>query len=144
MRKLDTSFKLDQITKGEAIKMATSHLEDEGTQDCREFEDTPSVAQDSPSLEISLTMSVDIRVEKVEPIPVEPSIEVMTGFVPESLGGSSTRQMGEVSGDVSTFNEALGDTEVLDDGCRQRYHRLRADLLVLKGKAMSVREAIFL
>ena len=52
--------------------------------------------------------------------------------------------MGEVSGDVSTFDEALGDTEVLDDGRRQRYHRLRADLLVLKGKATSVREAILL
>ena len=52
--------------------------------------------------------------------------------------------MGEVSGDVSTFDEALGDIEVLDDGCRQRYHRLRADLIVLKGKAMSVWETILL
>ena len=47
-------------------------------------------------------------------------------------------------GDVSTLDEALGDTEVLDDGRRQRYHRLQTDLRVLKGKATSVREAILL
>ena len=47
--------------------MVTSHLEDESTQDCREFEDTPSVTEDSPSLETSLTVPVDIVVEKVEP-----------------------------------------------------------------------------
>ena len=40
---LDTFFQLNRMTGGEAIKMATSHLEDEGTQDCRELVDTPSV-----------------------------------------------------------------------------------------------------
>ena len=89
--------------------MVTLHLEDEGTQDCREFEDTPSETQDSPSLETSLTVPVDIVVEEVEPTPVEPSTEVMTGTMSESSGGSSTRQMGEVSGDISTIDEALGD-----------------------------------
>ena len=69
---------------------------------------------------------------------------VMIGVVFESSGGSSTRQMGEAIGDISTFDEALAGTEVLDDGRRQRYHWLRADLLVLKGKATSVREAILL
>ena len=73
-----------------------------------------------------------------------PSIEVMTGVVSESSSGSSVRRMGEVPGDVSTFDEALGDTKVVDDGCTQRCHQLRADLLVLKGKATSVREAILL
>ena len=52
--------------------------------------------------------------------------------------------MGEVPGDVSTFDEALGDTEILDDGRTQRCHQCRADLLVLKGKATSVQEAILL
>ena len=52
--------------------------------------------------------------------------------------------MGEVSRDVSTFDEALGDIEVLDNGHTQQCHQLRADLLVLKGKATSVREAILL
>ena len=52
--------------------------------------------------------------------------------------------MGELSGDIPTFDEALGGTEVFDDGRRQWYHRLRTDLLVLKGKATSVREAILL
>ena len=106
--------------------------------------DTPSVTQDSPLLETSLTVSVDIIVERVEPTPVEPSTEVMTGVTSESSGGSSMRQMSEVSGDVSTFDEALGDIEVLDDGHRQRCHRLRANLLFLKGKATSVRKAILL
>ena len=78
---LDTSFQLDRVSEGETIKMVTSHLEDEGTQDCREFEDTPSVTQDSPSLKTSMTVSVDIVVEKLEPTPVEPSIEVMTRAV---------------------------------------------------------------
>ena len=92
--------------------MATSHLEDEGTQDCGELVDTPSVTQDSPSLETSLTVSVDILVERVEPTPVEPSIEVMTRVVSEFLGDNRTQQMGEVPGDVSTFDEALRDTKV--------------------------------
>ena len=52
--------------------------------------------------------------------------------------------MGEVPGDVSTFDETLGDTKVLDDGRTQRCHQLRADLVVLKGKATSVRETILL
>ena len=52
--------------------------------------------------------------------------------------------MGEVPGHVSTFDEALGDTEVLDNGRTQQCHQLRVDLLVLKGKATSVREAILL
>ena len=52
--------------------------------------------------------------------------------------------MGAVPGDVSTFDEALGDTEVLGNGRTQRCHQLRADLLVLKGKATSVQEAILL
>ena len=81
-----------------------------------------------------MTVSVDIVVEKVEPTLVEPSIEVMTGVVSESSGGSSTRQMGEVSGDVSTFDEALGDTEVLDDGRRQWYHQLREKLSSFEGE----------
>ena len=68
------------------------------------------------------TSSVDILVEMVEPTPVEPSIEVMTGVVSKSSGGSNTRQMSEVSGDVSTFDGALGDTEVLDDGHTQWCH----------------------
>ena len=122
---MDTSFQLDRITEGEAIKMATSHLEDEDTQDHGEHVDTPGITQGSPVLE---TSSVDILVEMVEPTPVEPSTEVMTGVVSESSGGSSTRQMGEVLGDVSTFDEALGDTEVLDDGRRQWCHQLQADL----------------
>ena len=87
---LDTSFQLDRVSEGKTTKMVTSHLENEGTLDCREFKDTPSVTQDSPSLETSLTMSVDIVVEKVEPTPVEPSIEVMTGAMSESSVGSST------------------------------------------------------
>ena len=37
-------------------------------------------------LETSLTASVDILVERVEPTIVEPSIEVMTGVVSEFLG----------------------------------------------------------
>ena len=135
MEKLDTSFQLDRVSEGETIKMVTSHLEDEDTQNCREFKDTPSVTQDSPSLETSSAESVDVVVEKVEPTPVEPSIEVMTGAMSESSDGSSTRQMGEVPRDVSTIDEALGDTEVLDDGRRQRYHRLRTDLRVLREKA---------
>ena len=53
-----------------------------------------------------------------------------TEVASESLGGSNMQQMNEVSGDVSTFDEALGDTEVLDDGRTQQCHRLRADLLV--------------
>ena len=43
VEKLDTSFQLDRITEGEAIKMATSHLEDERTQDHGEHVDTPSM-----------------------------------------------------------------------------------------------------
>ena len=86
VEKLDTSFQLDRITEGEAIKMATSLLEDEGTQDCGELLDTPSVTQDSPLLETSLSVLVDILVERVEPTPVEPSIEVMTGVMSEILG----------------------------------------------------------
>ena len=43
MEKLDTSFQLDRVSEGETIKMVTSHLEGEDTQDYREFEDTPSV-----------------------------------------------------------------------------------------------------
>ena len=136
--KLDTSFQLDRVSERETIKMVTSHLEDEGTQDCRESEVTPSVTQDSPSLETSLAMSVDVVVEKVEPTSVEPSIEVMTRVASESSGGSSP-QMGAVSGDVSTFDEALGGTKVLDDGLRQWYHRLWMNLRVLKGKATSIR-----
>ena len=89
--KLDTSFQLDRVSERETIKMVTSHLEDEGTQDCRESEVTPSVTQDSLSLETSLAVSIDVVVEKVEPTPVEPSIEVMTGVVSESSGGSNTR-----------------------------------------------------
>ena len=73
-----------------------------------------------------------------------PSIEVMTGVVSESSGGSSARQMGEVLGDVSTFDEAPADIEVLDDGRTQQCHQLRANLRVLKGKATSVQEAILL
>ena len=122
VEKLDTSFQLDRITEGEAIKMATSHLEDEGTQDHGKHVDTPSMTQGSPVLETSLTISVDILIERVEPTPVVPSIEVMTGVVSESSGGSSTRQMGEVPRDVSTFDEALGDIEVLDDGRTQQCH----------------------
>ena len=91
VEKLDTSFQLDRITEGEAIKMATSHLEDEGTQDCGELVDTPSVTRDSPLLETSLTVSIDILVERVEPTPVEPSIEVMTGVMSESSSGSITQ-----------------------------------------------------
>ena len=41
--KLDTSFQLDRVSERKTIKMVTSHLEDEGTHDCREFKDTPSV-----------------------------------------------------------------------------------------------------
>ena len=141
MDKLDTSFQLDRVSERKTIKMVTSHLEDEDTQDCRESEVTPSVTQDSPSSETSLAVSVDVVVEKVEPTPVEPSIEVMTGVASESSGGSST-QMGAVSGDVATFDEALAGTEVLDDGRIQRYHRLRTDLRVLRGKATSVQEEI--
>ena len=69
-------------------------------------------------------MSVDIIVERVEPTLVEPSIEVMTRVVSESSDDSSTRQVGEVPGDVSAFDEALGDTEVLDDDRTQRCHQL--------------------
>ena len=69
--------------------MATSHLGDEGTQDHGEHVDTPSMMQVSPVLETSLTISVDILVERVELTPVVPSIEVMTGVVSESSGGSS-------------------------------------------------------
>ena len=68
----------------------------------------------------------------------------MTRVVSESSGDSSMRQVGEVLGDVSAFDEALGDTEVLENGRTQRCHQLRADLLVLRGKATSVREAILL
>ena len=67
VEKLDIYFQLNQMSQSEAIKVATLHLEDEGTQDCRESEVTPSVTQDSPSLETSLAMSVDVVVEKVEP-----------------------------------------------------------------------------
>ena len=95
-------------------------------------------------LETSLTTSIDVVVEGVELTPVVPSIEVMTEVVSESSSGSSTWQMGEVPGDVSTFDETLGDTWVLDDGRTQRCHQLQADLLVLKGKATLVREAILL
>ena len=69
--------------------MATSHLEDEGTQDHGEHVDTPSMTQGSPVLETYLTISVDISVERVELTPVVPSIEVMTGVVSECSGGSS-------------------------------------------------------
>ena len=89
MEKLDTSFQLDRITEGEAIKMATSHLEDEDTQDHGEHVDTPSMTQGSPVLETSLTISVDILVERVELTPVVPSIKVMIGVVSESLSGSN-------------------------------------------------------
>ena len=121
MERLDTSFQLDRITEGEAIKMATLHLEDEDTQDHGEHVDTPGMTQGSPVLETSL---VDILVETVEPTPVEPSIEVMTIVVSESSGDSSTRQVGEVPRDVSIIDEALGDTEVLVNGRTQRCHQL--------------------
>ena len=80
--------------------------------------------QESPVLETSLTISVDFLVERVELTPIVPFMEVMTGVVSEFSGGGSARQMGEVPGDVSTFDEALGDTEVLDDGCTQWCHQL--------------------
>lgn len=92
MDKLDTSFQLDRVSERKTIKMVTSHLEDEDTQDCREFEDTPSVTQDSPSLVPSLTVPVNIVVEEIEPTQVEPSSEVMTGAVSESSDGSSTQR----------------------------------------------------
>ena len=69
--------------------MATSHLEDEGTQDHGEHVDTPSMTQGLPMLGTSLTISVDILVERVELTPVVPSIEVMTRVASESSGGSS-------------------------------------------------------
>ena len=94
--KLNTFFQLNRVTEGEAIRMDTSHLEDEGTQDHWEHVDTPSVTQGSPVLETSLTMSVDILVERVEATPIVSSIEVMTGVVYEASGGSKMRQMGEV------------------------------------------------
>ena len=80
------------------------------------------MTQGSPVLETSLTISVDILVERVELTPVVPSIEVMTGVVSEFSGGSSAWQMGAVPGDASTFDEALGATKVLDDGRTQRCH----------------------
>ena len=40
-------------------------------------------------LETSLTISVDILVERVELTPLVPSIEVMTEVVSESSGGSN-------------------------------------------------------
>ena len=43
VERLDTSFQLDRITEGEAIKMATFHLEDEDTQDHGEHVDTPGM-----------------------------------------------------------------------------------------------------
>ena len=75
-------------------------------------------------LETSLTISVDILVERVELTPIVPSIEVMTEVVSKLSGGSSARQMGAVPRDVSTFDEALGDIEVLDDGHTQQCHQL--------------------
>ena len=52
-------------------------------------------------------MSVDILVERVEPTPVMPSIEVMTEVVSKFLGDSSTQQMGETPRDVSTMKITL-------------------------------------
>ena len=70
------------------------------------------MTQDSPLLETSLTVSANILVERVEPTAVKPSIEVMTKVVFEFLGGNHKHQMGEVPGDISTFDEAVRDTEV--------------------------------
>ena len=67
----------------------------------------------------SLTMSIDILVGGVEPTTVVSSIEVMTEIVYKASGGSNMQQMGEVPVDASTFDEALGDIEVLDDGRTQ-------------------------
>ena len=79
---MDTSSQHDQIMEGEAIKMATSHLE---------HVDTPSKMQGTPMLQTSLTVSVDISAERVELTLVVPSIKVMTGVVAELSGGSSPR-----------------------------------------------------
>ena len=70
--------------------MATSHLEDESTQDHGQHVDTLIMAQGSPVLETYLTTSVDVVVEGVELTPVVPFIEVMTRVVSESSGGSNT------------------------------------------------------
>lgn len=92
------------------------------TQDCGEQVDTPSMMQGSPLLEASLTVSIDILVERVEHTPVVPSVEVVTGVVSEFLGDSNPQQMGEVPGDISALDEAPGDTKVLDDGHTQQCH----------------------
>lgn len=72
------------------IRVAQAMGVQPSTQDCGEQVDTPIMMQGSHVLETSLTVMVDILVEREDHTPVLPSVEVVTWVVSEFLGDNNT------------------------------------------------------